>query len=55
MFDSSRISGPNAHPRTTQWMHLFDILGDGKGADVPRTMPLRPKTEEVVSLSGGAE
>lgn len=53
MFDASHLSGPNAHPRTTQWMHLFDILGDGKGSDVPRTMPLRPKTSDEVSLSGG--
>ncbi len=53
MFDASVLGGPNAHPRTKQYMGFFDILGDGKGPDVPPTMPLRPLGEQL-SAAGGA-
>ncbi len=42
LFDPDKISGLNAHPRTDQHLYLIDVLGDGKGPDRPRTMPLRP-------------
>jgi len=47
MFDASKLSGPNPHPRIKQFIYLFDRLGDGVGADVPLTMPLRPKVQTL--------
>lgn len=38
LFDPARVSGISPHPQQVQSLHLVDILGDGKGADVPRTM-----------------
>ncbi|MBX3323001.1 MAG: peptide ABC transporter substrate-binding protein [Phycisphaeraceae bacterium] len=42
LFDAERVSGLNPHPRTMQNLFLIDMLGDGKGRDTPRTMPLVP-------------
>jgi len=38
MFDSQKLTGLSTHPRTEQCMYLFDVLGDGKGPDVPKPM-----------------
>ena len=46
MFDAKKISGISAHPRVDQQVQLVDILGDGKGPDVPRVLPPRPGEEE---------
>jgi len=40
-FDADEISGLNPHPRTEQDLFYIDVLGDGQGADVARTMPRR--------------
>jgi len=42
LFDADRVSGLNPHPRTTQNVHLIDVLGDGVGDDAARSMPPRP-------------
>lgn len=47
MFDASKLSGPNPHPRIKQFLFLFDRLGDGIGSDVPLTMPLRPRVQTL--------
>jgi oligopeptide transport system substrate-binding protein len=39
MFDARRLSGPNPHPRAIENIFLFDVLGDGIGADEARSMP----------------
>jgi len=39
LFDAHHLSGPTSHPRQEQHVELFDILSDGKGADVPRSLP----------------
>jgi len=41
LFNAHKVSGINAHPRQTQNVYLVDILGDGKGPDVPRSTPPR--------------
>lgn len=38
LFDANKIAGLSTHPRQAQHMYLIDVLGDGKGADVPRPM-----------------
>lgn len=38
MFDPHKITGLSTHPRTKQNAFLIDVLGDGRGADVPRPM-----------------
>jgi oligopeptide transport system substrate-binding protein len=38
MFDPHKITGLSTHPRTKQNAFLIDVLGDGKGPDVPRPM-----------------
>lgn len=50
LFDPDRLSGLNPHPRTEQNVYLFDILGDGKGTDVVRTMPPLPPLGETAVL-----
>ncbi|MCC5822056.1 MAG: peptide ABC transporter substrate-binding protein [Phycisphaerales bacterium] len=40
LFDSARVTGLTAHPRSKNNLYLIDILGDGKGPDKPR--PMRP-------------
>jgi oligopeptide transport system substrate-binding protein len=41
LFNAHKVSGINAHPRQTQNAYLVDILGDGKGPDIPRLTPPR--------------
>ena len=40
LFNPERVTGINPHPRTKQNLFLVDILGDGRGAEVPLTMPV---------------
>jgi oligopeptide transport system substrate-binding protein len=42
LFDADRIGGLSCQPRTVQYLSFIDVLGDGKGPDMPRRMPLRP-------------
>ena len=39
MFDAHTLSGPNPHPRANENVFLFDVLGDGIGADRVLAMP----------------
>jgi oligopeptide transport system substrate-binding protein len=39
LYDPHRLTGFTSHPRQEQELQNFDILGDGKGADVPRERP----------------
>jgi oligopeptide transport system substrate-binding protein len=58
LFDASRISGINCHPRTDQHLYLIDVLGDGKGPDRPRTMPPRadkPAPQHSSAAAHGAD
>jgi oligopeptide transport system substrate-binding protein len=41
MFDPQKVAGLNCHPRTDQNLFLIDMLGDGKGRDLPRPMSAR--------------
>ncbi len=41
LFNAHKISGINSHPRQTQLVFLVDILGDGKGTDIPLSTPPR--------------
>lgn len=38
LFDAHKVSGITPHPRQVQYLDLVDILGDGHGPDVPKTM-----------------
>ncbi|MEM9066227.1 MAG: peptide ABC transporter substrate-binding protein [Planctomycetota bacterium] len=38
LFDPHELSGVTPHPRTKQYIHMFDILGDGMGSDVAREL-----------------
>lgn len=38
LFDAHKVSGITPHPRQVQHLQFVDILGDGKGPDVPRVM-----------------
>jgi oligopeptide transport system substrate-binding protein len=38
-FDPDRISGITSHPRQEQNIYMIDVLGDGKGAEKPRSIP----------------
>lgn len=42
MFDPHKVSGVSPHPRQKQYLYLLDLLGDGKGPDVPRELPPAP-------------
>jgi oligopeptide transport system substrate-binding protein len=42
MFDPHKVAGLNCQPRTDQYIPLIDMLGDGKGRDLPRPMPVLP-------------
>ncbi len=44
MFNASKLSGINPHPRTNQNLFLADVLGDGKGDDKVMNMPLKVRT-----------
>jgi len=39
LFDATRITGISSHPRQTQMLAWVDVLGDGKGPDLPREPP----------------
>lgn len=49
MFDPQKVAGLNCQPRTDQNLYLIDMLGDGKGRDLPRPMPVR-----IVEAPAGA-
>jgi oligopeptide transport system substrate-binding protein len=53
LFDPHKIGGITPHPRTEQQLWWVDVLGDGRGSDVARTMPPWPGTAEQRS-SGAA-
>jgi len=38
MIDPHRVTGVSSHARQEQNVYLFDVLGDGKGADEPKVM-----------------
>ncbi|MBY0312444.1 MAG: peptide ABC transporter substrate-binding protein [Phycisphaerales bacterium] len=42
MFDPHVLTGVSSHPRQIENIQDFDILGDGKGPDVPKMLPVRP-------------
>lgn len=44
LFDSAKVTGLTSHPRSKDNLYLIDILGDGKGPDVPK--PMRPVSTE---------
>ncbi|CAK9051173.1 Oligopeptide-binding protein OppA (Stage 0 sporulation protein KA), partial [Durusdinium trenchii] len=50
LFDPDTLSGLNPHPRTEQNVYLFDVLGDGKGTERVRTMPLLPPLSPTAKL-----
>ena len=50
MFDPHKVTGLSTHPRTKQNAFLIEILGDGKGPDLPR-----PMKGEPVSASAAGE
>jgi oligopeptide transport system substrate-binding protein len=39
LFDAHRLTGASTHPRQIQDLSRLDVLGDGKGADVPIAQP----------------
>jgi oligopeptide transport system substrate-binding protein len=39
LFDPHKLTGISSHPRQDQVLYWCDMLGDGKGRDVPRMMP----------------
>lgn len=45
MFDPAKVTGLTAHPRSTVNLFLVDMLGDGKGPEVPR--PMRPSASQA--------
>lgn len=42
MFDPHVLTGVSSHPRQIENIQDFDVLGDGKGPDVPKMLPARP-------------
>ena len=46
LFDSARVTGLTAHPRSKNNLYLVDILGDGKGPDQPKPMRPAPRATE---------
>lgn len=46
LFDPHKLGGITPHPRTEQQMFAVDVLGDGKGPEVARTMPARRQEDE---------
>lgn len=53
MFDSARLTGLTPHPRSKENLFLVDILGDGKGPDVPRSM--RKPGQRAADAKGAAQ
>ncbi len=45
LFDPHRLTGISSHPRSEQNLAWVDILGDGRGTDLPRMLPPRPRAE----------
>ncbi len=45
LFDAAKLTGLTPHPRSKNNLFLVDILGDGRGADVPQDM--RPPAPEI--------
>ncbi|MGH7291330.1 MAG: hypothetical protein ACREJT_08975, partial [Myxococcota bacterium] len=41
MYNPHRLTGITSHPRQDQMIDMMDMLGDGKGMDVPRERPAR--------------
>ena len=41
LFDAHKVTGITGHPRTVQTPQIVEILGDGKGAEVPLRMEQR--------------
>ncbi len=39
LFDPHKVSGISSHPRQQQDLFRIDMLGDGKGSDIPRGLP----------------
>ncbi len=39
LFNPHKVSGISSHPRQQQDLFLIDMLGDGKGSDVPKALP----------------
>ncbi len=52
LFDSARVTGLTTHPRSKDNLYLIDILGDGKGPDVPRPMRPAPAPPESEPANG---
>ena len=44
MYNPHTLTGITSHPRQDQMIDMMDVLGDGKGKDVPRERPARPWT-----------
>jgi oligopeptide transport system substrate-binding protein len=38
-FNVDKVLNISPHPRQKQYLHMVDIVGDGKGTDVPKQMP----------------
>lgn len=49
LFDPAKLTGLTPHPRSKNNLFLIDILGDGKGPDIPQTMQAAPKATTEVS------
>jgi oligopeptide transport system substrate-binding protein len=55
MYNPHRLTGLTSHPRQDQIVDGMDILGDGKGADVPRERPpALPQAAGAEGSGGGA-
>lgn len=53
MSDPRRVSGISTHPRSKQLLYMVDILGDGKGREEARRMPMQPRTPDGRPLPAG--
>lgn len=47
LFDATKLTGLTPHPRSKNNLFLVDILGDGKGPDVPQNMRPAATSPEV--------
>ena len=45
LFDANKFTGISSHPRGEQLLYQIDLLGDGKGSDLPRVLPPRPQVD----------
>jgi oligopeptide transport system substrate-binding protein len=55
LYDPHRLTGLTSHPRQEQELQELDILGDGKGADVPRERPAGRAGEQENRRTGEEE